>query len=176
MNAITPHPLRPAEGAPVPRLGPAEMARARIIERLERTIAEQREAIDYRDEQILQLRLRIVELTRPGHPSTVADLGVHLTKVETSMLKALAIKAMPGKEALHDFIYGDRPEADWPELKIVDVFICKLRGKLRPIGIEIETVWGQGYRLVGEHRRRVRAAFGLDAEALTDRLVDGAGI
>jgi two-component system cell cycle response regulator CtrA len=37
-----------------------------------------------------------------------------------------------------------------PEIKIVDVFICKIRKKLLSLGLpyEIETVWGQGYRLV----------------------------
>ncbi len=36
---------------------------------------------------------------------------------------------------------------DEPEIKIVDVFVCKLRKKLTSAGFEtpIETVWGQGY-------------------------------
>ena len=34
------------------------------------------------------------------------------------------------------------------EIKIVDVFICKLRAKLKPLGLEIATLWGVGYRLV----------------------------
>lgn len=39
-------------------------------------------------------------------------------------------------------------EADEAEIKIIDVFICKLRKKLSPLGVEIATVWGRGYRLV----------------------------
>ncbi|WP_375599346.1 winged helix-turn-helix domain-containing protein [Devosia sp. Naph2] len=35
------------------------------------------------------------------------------------------------------------------EIKIVDVFICKARKKLKPLGLEIGTVWGRGYRIVG---------------------------
>ena len=42
------------------------------------------------------------------------------------------------------------PRADEPELKIIDVFICKLRKKLS-LACEgdnyIETVWGRGYVL-----------------------------
>ncbi|YBV98388.1 helix-turn-helix domain-containing protein [Phyllobacteriaceae bacterium JZ32] len=34
-----------------------------------------------------------------------------------------------------------------PLIKIIDVFICKLRKKLRPLDIKIETIWGRGYRL-----------------------------
>lgn len=33
------------------------------------------------------------------------------------------------------------------EIKIVDVFVCKLRKKLKGLGVSIETVWGRGYRL-----------------------------
>lgn len=41
------------------------------------------------------------------------------------------------------------PAFDDRELKIVDVFVCKTRKKLKPLGIEIGTVWGKGYRIVG---------------------------
>lgn len=39
--------------------------------------------------------------------------------------------------------------------KIVDVLICHLRKKLRPLDINIETVWGRGYRLDRENRQRL---------------------
>ncbi len=42
---------------------------------------------------------------------------------------------------------------DEREIKIVDVFVCKARKKLKPLGIEIETVWGRGYRIVGKGQR-----------------------
>lgn len=38
-------------------------------------------------------------------------------------------------------------EADEAEIKIIDVFVCKLRKKLAPLGVEIGTAWGRGYRL-----------------------------
>jgi two-component system cell cycle response regulator CtrA len=44
-----------------------------------------------------------------------------------------------------DYLYGGRDE---PELKIVDVFVCKIRKKLEPIlgGADvIRTVWGRGW-------------------------------
>lgn len=39
---------------------------------------------------------------------------------------------------------------------ILDVFICKLRDKLAPFGLQIETVWAQGYRLSPETKAAVR--------------------
>jgi len=35
-----------------------------------------------------------------------------------------------------------------PEIKIVDVFVCKVRKKLKGLGIGIDTVWGRGYRII----------------------------
>ncbi len=37
-------------------------------------------------------------------------------------------------------------QIDEPGIGVVDVFVCKLRKKLRPLGIEIDTVRGRGYR------------------------------
>lgn len=36
---------------------------------------------------------------------------------------------------------------DEADIKIVDVWVCKMRKKLRPYGISIQTQWGQGYFL-----------------------------
>jgi DNA-binding response OmpR family regulator len=37
---------------------------------------------------------------------------------------------------------------DEPEIKIVDVFVCKIRKKFAGLNLSIETVWGIGYRLL----------------------------
>jgi len=50
------------------------------------------------------------------------------------------------KEMFLNHLYGGMDE---PELKIIDVFICKLRKKLKAAADDhcIETVWGRGYVL-----------------------------
>lgn len=47
------------------------------------------------------------------------------------------------KQQIHDRLYFDRP--DPPDIKIVDIYICKLRKKV-PTGA-IRTIWGEGYML-----------------------------
>jgi len=37
---------------------------------------------------------------------------------------------------------------DAPEIKIIDVYICKIRKKLKGLGFSIDVVWGDGYRLL----------------------------
>jgi two-component system cell cycle response regulator CtrA len=92
--------------------------------------------------------------------------GVHLTGKEYQMLELLSLRkgTTLTKEMFLNHLYGGMDE---PELKIIDVFICKLRKKL---GVAtggdnyIETVWGRGYVLrdpdpatMGDHRLAVGA-------------------
>ncbi|UUV44268.1 helix-turn-helix DNA binding domain protein [Rhodobacter phage RcMcLean] len=48
------------------------------------------------------------------------------------------------KETLIRRLYHGQSEDEVPELKIVDVFICKMRKKL-PADFQITTHWGEGY-------------------------------
>lgn len=67
-----------------------------------------------------------------------------LTKKEVLILLAvLRSKGVCTKERLFMELYNG---IDEPEIKIIDVFICKLRKKLNTSGNMIETVWGRGYQ------------------------------
>ena len=74
---------------------------------------------------------------------------VHVTGKEYQMLELLSLRkgTTLTKEMFLNHLYGGMDE---PELKIIDVFICKLRKKLaEATGGQnyIETVWGRGYVL-----------------------------
>ncbi|ATO57780.1 response regulator transcription factor CtrA [Bartonella sp. 1-1C] len=88
----------------------------------------------------VNLDAKTVEIA--GHP-------VHLTGKEYQMLELLSLRkgTTLTKEMFLNHLYGGMDE---PELKIIDVFICKLRKKLDAVssGINyIDTVWGRGYVL-----------------------------
>src|SRR6201996_9161446 len=77
-----------------------------------------------------------------GHP-------LHLTGKEYGILELLSLRkgTTLTKEMFLNHLYGGMDE---PELKIIDVFVCKLRKKLSvATGGDnyIETVWGRGYVL-----------------------------
>ncbi len=79
----------------------------------------------------------------------VDGAAVHLTGKEYQMLELLSLRkgTTLTKEMFLNHLYGGMDE---PELKIIDVFICKLRKKLKQAtGGEsyIETVCGRGYVL-----------------------------
>ena len=74
--------------------------------------------------------------------------AVHLTGKEYAVLELLTLRkgVVLTKEAFLNHLYGGMDE---PEVKIIDVFICKLRKKLANAGGAelIGTVWGRGYVL-----------------------------
>jgi two-component system cell cycle response regulator CtrA len=79
----------------------------------------------------------------------VGGQRVHLTGKEYQMLELLSLRkgTTLTKEMFLNHLYGGMDE---PELKIIDVFICKLRKKLATAAGGknfIETVWGRGYVL-----------------------------
>jgi two-component system cell cycle response regulator CtrA len=79
----------------------------------------------------------------------VGGKRLHVTGKEYSILELLSLRkgTTLTKEMFLDHLYGGMDE---PELKIIDVFICKLRKKLaQATGGDhyIETVWGRGYML-----------------------------
>ena len=116
----------------------------------------------------VELLARIYAIVRrtSGHSSSIINIGplsidirqrcvriygneMALTSKEYSILELLALKkgAVLPKEAFLNHIYGGMDE---PELKIVDVFICKLLRKIAALtgGLNfIETIWGRGYTL-----------------------------
>lgn len=87
----------------------------------------------------------VVDLSRKV--ALFRDQRLPLTGKEYEMLELLAIRrgSIITKEMLLSHLYQERDE---PEVKIIDVFISKLRKKLREAGCDcVETVWGRGYVL-----------------------------
>jgi two-component system, cell cycle response regulator CtrA len=79
----------------------------------------------------------------------VENQPLHLTGKEYGILELLSLRkgTTLTKEMFLNHLYGGMDE---PELKIIDVFVCKLRKKLSVATSGenyIETVWGRGYVL-----------------------------
>jgi two-component system, cell cycle response regulator CtrA len=79
----------------------------------------------------------------------VNEKPVHLTGKEYGILELLSLRkgTTSTKEMFLNHLYGGMDE---PELKIIDVFVCKLRKKLAQAtggNHYIETIWGRGYVL-----------------------------
>lgn len=93
---------------------------------------------------------------------TVSGERVRLTGKEYAILELLAMRKglTLTKEQFLNHLYGGMDE---PEMKIIDVFICKVRKKLSDASGGqnfIETVWGRGYTLRTPDPAANRAAAG----------------
>ncbi|MBE6456201.1 MAG: response regulator transcription factor [Alphaproteobacteria bacterium] len=80
---------------------------------------------------------------------TVDGKVLNLTSKEYSLFELLALRkgTTINKEQFLNHLYGGLDE---PEMKIIDVFLCKIRRKLEkltPNEEYIQTVWGRGYIL-----------------------------
>ncbi len=118
------------------------------------------------DNRELLARIEAVLRRSKGHRDTIISIGslgvnldsqtveldgqsVPVTRKEYQILELLVQRKgkVLSKEMFLNHLYGG---IDEPELKIIDVFVCKLRKKLTEAsGGEnyIETVWGRGYML-----------------------------
>jgi two-component system cell cycle response regulator CtrA len=95
------------------------------------------------------IRTGKIEVNLDAKTVDAAGQPVHLTGKEYQMLELLSLRkgTTLTKEMFLNHLYGGMDE---PELKIIDVFICKLRKKLATAtggDSYIETVWGRGYVL-----------------------------
>ena len=118
------------------------------------------------DKRELVARVQAIVRRSKGHADSVIKTGklevnldartvevdakpVHLTGKEYGILELLSLRkgTTLTKEMFLNHLYGGMDE---PELKIIDVFVCKLRKKLSQASEGenyIETVWGRGYVL-----------------------------
>ena len=117
--------------------------RGELIERIRAIVRRSKghsESVVRFDKVAINLDTRTVEVS--GTP-------VHLTNKEYAILELLAMRkgSVLTKEMFLNHLYSS---VDEPEIKIIDVFVCKLRKKLADAAggtNYIETVWGRGYML-----------------------------
>lgn len=114
------------------------------------------------------LRVGSLVLNLDSRDVTVEGQPVHLTGKEYAILELLVLRKgmVLTKEAFLNHLYGGMDE---PEMKIIDVFVCKLRKKLAQAGGEnlIGTVWGRGYMIREPNERAVMPAVHVAQEALS---------
>jgi two-component system cell cycle response regulator CtrA len=94
------------------------------------------------------LRVGNLQLNLDSREVSIDSQLIHLTGKEYAILELLVLRKgmVLTKEAFLNHLYGGMDE---PEMKIIDVFICKLRKKLAIAGAGnlIGTVWGRGYMI-----------------------------
>ena len=119
------------------------------------------------DKEELVARVNAIVRRAKGHADSIVRVGdleinlntkvvqvnskvLHLTSKEYALLELLAMRkgTTISKEQFLNHLYGGMDE---PEVKIIDVFLCKIRRKIEKLSHNnkgyIQTVWGRGYIL-----------------------------
>lgn len=99
---------------------------------------------------------RIAQLERALGLDWLSPMEWGLTPHENRLFGALMAREVVTRDAGMAVLYRDDGR-DEPHAKIFDVFMCKIRKKVAPYGIEIVTRWGVGFALKPESRVRVQA-------------------
>lgn len=114
---------------------------------------------------------QLEELLAPS--TTIIPVEWRLTPSEARVFAHLTTRDKCTKDSIMAAMYSDRIDVE-PEIKIVDVFICKLRRKLNPYDVTITTIWGSGYSL--ENREQFsgrKTGLGWNLGLLAERLDAG---
>ena len=74
---------------------------------------------------------------------------------EAVILAMLMAKVSCTREQFMGAIYDDPDDA--ANIKIIDVFVCRLRKIMTTHGIVIDRIWGQGYFMTQENKDKCRA-------------------
>jgi two-component system cell cycle response regulator CtrA len=92
------------------------------------------------------LQIGAITLNLEQQTVVANGISVSLTGKEFALLQLLMLRKnmILTKDAILTQLYGGMDE---PEVKIIDVFVCKIRKKLAAVGLGdfIGTVWGRGY-------------------------------
>ncbi len=120
--------------------------------------------------RIVQLEARLLEqddyirdlVKSPTGHGWVFPYQWELTSNEADILIQLCQFEVATKEHLYHALYGNRfNDKDLVEIRIIDVFICKIRKK---IPFKIETIWGRGYRIDPSIRKEMKEKFFFSAD------------
>ena len=103
------------------------------------------------------LRARLRDMEKEYGFTDPVPLAFDLTANEAKVMSLLLVRDFATRAQMMSAIMANRgADADrMPEMKIIDVFVCKIRKKVKPYGIEITSLWGRGYRLSPEMKAKV---------------------
>jgi DNA-binding winged helix-turn-helix (wHTH) protein len=82
---------------------------------------------------------------------------LRLTRTESVLIDLLLEHHTASQDVIYARLYGHRPSCDQPTRMSLHVLIASVRKKMRPHGVAIELVYGVGWRLSAQNRKRLRS-------------------
>lgn len=117
---------------------------------LHTTIRNLRDKVSLLEETILQLKSKTTQ--KMWHP----PLSVGLTSTESKVLSFIySNDSFSNRSDIYDYLYSLEQECDFPNDQIIQVYVCKIRSKLKIFDIELHVKRGLGYYLTKDNRDKL---------------------
>jgi len=113
------------------------------------------ELIDRLEAENEELRARVRALEEMTGVTFDAPPQFGFTRNECVIFGLLLKNTMVLRTSMMNALYMHKQ--DEAEIKIVDVWVCKIRKKIRPYGIAVQVQWGQGYFMSAESKAIARS-------------------
>jgi hypothetical protein len=88
----------------------------------------------------------------------LAVLG--LPAICSTILGLLLKRAVVSREAAYVVVYGNRPETEQPQIKGLDVYVWRIRQRLRLHNVELKTQFRVGWYLTSGDKAKIKALIG----------------
>jgi hypothetical protein len=119
-----------------------------------------------KDIQALHDRLEQYEALLGVDRSTVGRIrdAFGIEPLHAQMLGMFFAREFVTRDGLYTVLYEGRPESEWPNEKMLDVQLSKLRKALKEGGhdITIQTKFGEGWWMEASEKAKLRAVIGED--------------
>lgn len=117
---------------------------------LRTTVSILQNKISLLEETIVQLKTE--KFKSVWHP----PLSLGLTSKESKILSYIySHENFASKEELYDHLYSFNLDCDFPEENIITVYVCKIRRKMKPFGIDLNLKRVIGYYLTQENKNKL---------------------
>lgn len=122
------------------------------VKHLRDVITAQKKALDRLRAENEELFERVTQLKKQAMGSLPdTPIAWRLTEREEKLVKLLMARQTVNREVAMSHLYEEYSDGG-AEQKILDVFICKIRKKLTPLGFILHTHWGRGWYFDTETR------------------------
>jgi hypothetical protein len=129
-----------------------------------------------KDIQALHDRLEQYEALLGVDRSTVGRIrdAFGIEPLHAQMLGMFFAREFVTRDGLYTVLYEGRPESEWPNEKMLDVQLSKLRKALKEGGhdIIIQTKFGEGWWMEAGEKAKLRAVIGGEKESIGKVLAD----
>lgn len=105
------------------------------------TVAAQARMLEAKEMEIAELKEVLHRETKAVYPGFMK-----LTPGEAMMLSLMLTREIVSRQELYTAYLNTFPDRT-PDPKIIDVMVCKVRHKIAPLNLTIDTVYGRGYRI-----------------------------